>query len=209
MRDFTGFDRVMIYRFAEDDSGKVIAEAARENLETFLGMHYPASDIPKQARALYVKQTLRFLVDVNAVSSAVVPTFNPNTKRPLDMSYATLQAMSPIHSEVDLHEVLQDSLLFLQARIQENNVEIKVPRQMPKAVGDAVRVSEIFSNLISNAIKYNDKEMKKIEIGYLENAVRTIADEAKTEQLFYVRDNGIGIEERHQADVFRIFKRLH
>lgn len=111
--------------------------------------------------------------------------------------------------ETDLQEVLKDVLLILQSRIDENPVEIVIPDRMPKTYADEVRVGEIYTNLISNAIKYNDKETKRIEIGYLENALQNIADEQKTEQLFYVRDNGIGIEERHHADIFRIFKRLH
>ena len=55
VRDFTGFDRVMIYRFGEDDTGAVVAEAKRDDLEPFLGLNYPASDIPQQARALFEK----------------------------------------------------------------------------------------------------------------------------------------------------------
>lgn len=549
VRSFTNFDRVMIYEFLEDDSGKVIAEARSDEAEPFLGLHYPASDIPKQARALYLKQTLRFKVDVDDVSSKVVPAINPETGKPLDMSYAATRAMSPIHVEylknmgvassmsvsivknerlwgliachhnsplyishqarmvcefiahtislqiesktnaenfgyisnlkdsgnsiieelskkpdivntlihgehnllttvesdgaaliyddkifsigsaptefqikklvewlwknrqeevfstdrlsrflpsaeeyaseasgvlavrltqkkpeyiiwfraehaqtvnwagnpekpatagsfgerltprksfetwkeevrgqsrrwqsfeiefaerlrrsivevildrveelrelnsrleasnteldsfayvashdlkeplrgisnysnfliedygeqldeeaierlstlvrltdrmenlldsllhysrvgrmdlqkkdVELQSVLEDSLLFLKNRIDENNVEIRIPRPLPKVSADEVRTGEIFTNLISNAIKYNDKSAKQIEIGYLENVLQNVADEAKTEQLFYIRDNGIGIEERHHADIFRIFKRLH
>src|SRR5690606_1566172 len=53
VREFIGFDRVMVYRFAEDDSGHVIAESRREDLESYLGLHYPASDIPAQARDLF------------------------------------------------------------------------------------------------------------------------------------------------------------
>ncbi len=99
LREFTGFDRVMIYRFAEDDSGEVIAESKRENLESFLGLHYPASDIPKQARELYVKSWLRFKVDNDAAPVALVPEINPQTGKPLDMSYAVLRSMSPMHTE--------------------------------------------------------------------------------------------------------------
>lgn len=99
VRSFTGFDRVMIYRFLEDDSGEVIGESARADLSPFLGLRYPASDIPKQARALYLKQSLRFKVDVNDVSSPIVPTLNPQTGLPLDLSHAATRAMSPIHIE--------------------------------------------------------------------------------------------------------------
>lgn len=53
VRRISGFDRVMVYRFLPDDSGAVIAEARHAEAESFLGLHYPASDIPRQARALY------------------------------------------------------------------------------------------------------------------------------------------------------------
>jgi light-regulated signal transduction histidine kinase (bacteriophytochrome) len=77
---------------------------------------------------------------------------------------------------------------------------------------DPVQVSEVFSNLISNAIKYNDKVDKWVEIGFLDSvADREIEDnsESTTPIVFYVRDNGIGIREKHLDAIFRIFKRLH
>lgn len=73
LRMLSGFDRVMVYRFEEDDSGTVIAEAARTGLETFLGLRYPASDIPKQARALYVKSPLRLIADVDGECFPIIP----------------------------------------------------------------------------------------------------------------------------------------
>lgn len=99
VRDFTGFDRVMIYRFGEDDTGAVVAEAKRDDLEPFLGLNYPASDIPQQARALYLKSWLRFKVDNLAESVALVPEINPLANKPLDLSYAVLRSMSPMHTE--------------------------------------------------------------------------------------------------------------
>ena len=94
----TGFDRVMVYRFHPDDSGEVIAEAKRPDLEPYLGLHYPASDIPAQARALYTRNMLRIISDVNAEGVPVVPAVNPRGE-PLDLSLSTLRAVSPIHLE--------------------------------------------------------------------------------------------------------------
>ncbi len=100
VRSITGFDRVMVYRFNEEDgSGTVIAESRRPDLETFLDLHYPASDIPKQARALYLLNWLRLIADVNYQPAQVIPTVNPVTGRSLDMSYAVLRSVSPIHIE--------------------------------------------------------------------------------------------------------------
>jgi light-regulated signal transduction histidine kinase (bacteriophytochrome)/CheY-like chemotaxis protein len=98
MRALTGFDRVMVYRFDPDGSGVVIAESARSSLEPYLGLHYPASDIPKQARALYERNWLRIIADVDAAPVAVLPQRDPEG-RSLDLSMSTLRTVSPIHIE--------------------------------------------------------------------------------------------------------------
>ncbi len=96
VRAFTGFDRVMAYRFREDDSGDVVAEAQRDDLAPFVGQRYPASDIPAQARRMYVLTTLRMIADVGY---APVPMLGVPGAAPLDMSYSTLRSVSPIHVE--------------------------------------------------------------------------------------------------------------
>ena len=99
VRRISGFDRVMVYRFDQDWNGSVVAEAKRDDLEPFLGLHYPASDIPTQARELYTRNRLRFIPDRDYVPSPLVPPVNPATGRRLDMSHAVLRSVSPIHVE--------------------------------------------------------------------------------------------------------------
>jgi len=99
VRELTGFDRVMLYRFDADYNGEVVAEARREDLNPFLGLHYPASDIPPQARALYEKNWIRLISDVDYRPVAVVPTDDPVGGAPLDLTYGTLRSVSPIHVE--------------------------------------------------------------------------------------------------------------
>ncbi len=98
LRSVTGYDRVMIYRFLPDHSGEVVAEALRGGLQPFMGLRYPASDIPAQARALYLRQWLRMIVDVRYTPSpiAVAPAA---ADEPLDLSLATLRSVSPVHLE--------------------------------------------------------------------------------------------------------------
>jgi chemotaxis family two-component system sensor kinase Cph1 len=86
VRDLTGYDRVMVYRFDPDGHGKIVAEARDPRLESLLGHHYPASDIPQRARELYLKNRVRMLVDVNYEPQALVPPLRPDTGEPLDMS---------------------------------------------------------------------------------------------------------------------------
>jgi light-regulated signal transduction histidine kinase (bacteriophytochrome)/CheY-like chemotaxis protein len=98
VRLLSGFDRVMIYRFNRDGSGEVISESLQGGLESFLGLRYPASDIPKQARALYERTWLRIISDVNAEASPIIPQTNLVGK-PLDLSLSMLRNVSPIHIE--------------------------------------------------------------------------------------------------------------
>jgi len=96
VREFTGFDRVMAYRFRPDDSGDVVAEARRDELTPYLGQRYPAGDIPPQARRLYVLNTLRMIADV---TYHAVPLVGAPGAAPLDLSFAVLRSVSPIHVE--------------------------------------------------------------------------------------------------------------
>lgn len=96
IRAITGFDRVMAYRFRHDDSGDIVAESHVSGLESLLGRRYPATDIPAQARRLYVLNTLRLIGDVTADA---VPLLGRPGVPPLDLSHAVLRSVSPIHIE--------------------------------------------------------------------------------------------------------------
>lgn len=96
-RRLTGFDRVMIYRFLSDGSGSVVAEDKVDTLAPFLNHRYPASDIPKQARALYLRNPIRVIPDVDYTPAPLAPVLNPATGAPLDMGDCALRSVSPIH----------------------------------------------------------------------------------------------------------------
>ncbi|MDY6804728.1 MAG: ATP-binding protein [Cyanobacteriota bacterium] len=99
IRKLTRYDRVMLYRLEPDESGVVVAEDKLPELEPYLGLHYPASDIPRQARKLYYQNLLRLIVDINYQPVELVPVNNPLTDRPLDLSNSVLRSVSPIHVE--------------------------------------------------------------------------------------------------------------
>jgi light-regulated signal transduction histidine kinase (bacteriophytochrome) len=98
VRALTGFDRVMVYRFDATGSGEVVAEALRPGVDSFLGLNYPASDIPAQARALYLRSIFRIIADVRAEPALIYPALNPAGEA-LDQSLSILRAVSPIHIE--------------------------------------------------------------------------------------------------------------
>lgn len=95
----TGYDRVMVYRFDKDYNGEVFAEAKRDGLEAFLGLHYPHTDIPVQARQLYLKNLMRMISDVNYIPVPIVTQQNNADNSSLDLSLSVLRSVSPIHIE--------------------------------------------------------------------------------------------------------------
>ena len=97
--DLTGYERVMVYRFDRDWHGEVVAEKLTGPVDSYLGLHFPASDIPEQARALYARSWLRIIPVVDYVPVALEPPLQPKTQRPLDLSFAALRSVSPIHLE--------------------------------------------------------------------------------------------------------------
>ncbi len=103
--------------------------------------------------------------------------------------------------DVDLNLMMDNITTLLKPILEEQHVDIQIPRPLPTICCDRSRLSEVFQNLITNALKYNDKTDKKIEIEFREpeNGFYT----------FYIKDNGIGIPEKHFDAIFRMFKRLH
>ncbi|KPG96735.1 ATP-binding protein [Pseudomonas sp. RIT-PI-r] len=95
----TGYDRVLIYRFEEEGHGQVIAEASDPSMEVFNGLFFPASDIPEQARELYRTNWLRIIPNADYQPVPLLPKLRPDTDTPLDLSFATLRSVSPIHCQ--------------------------------------------------------------------------------------------------------------
>jgi two-component system, chemotaxis family, sensor kinase Cph1 len=97
IRAFTGFDRVMAYKFLEDGSGCVSAESVISGQTPYVGQHFPPSDIPAPARRIFSMNWVRHQPDMNYVPACMVPEHNPVTGGPLDMSYAVLRSVSPMY----------------------------------------------------------------------------------------------------------------
>jgi PAS domain S-box-containing protein len=106
--------------------------------------------------------------------------------------------------KIDIHKVVEETVELLAARLHESKVDVRIPARLPSVQADRVYVGEIFNNLIVNAIKYNDKAEKWVEIG-----CEASPEGDAQSPVFYVRDNGIGIAPQHHEAIFRIFRRLH
>ena len=112
VRRLTGFDRVMVYRFEPDWHGHVIADAHEQGMESLRDLHYPASDIPAQARELYRTNLVRFIPDVDYAPVPVQPWFDGDRMQALDMSHSMLRSVSPIHVEYLKNMAVRATLTF-------------------------------------------------------------------------------------------------
>jgi light-regulated signal transduction histidine kinase (bacteriophytochrome) len=99
VRELTGFSRVLVYRFDQDWNGTVIAEDRDGRLPSYLGLRFPASDIPRQARELYLRNRVRLIPDAAYEPVPLVPAESPVTGRPLELTYSALRSVSPVHRE--------------------------------------------------------------------------------------------------------------
>ena len=99
VRALTGFDRVLLYRFDEEGHGDVLEESRAAGVDSYRGLRFPASDIPRQARAMYVLNWLRLIPDATYAPIRLVPERRPDGGRALDLSFATLRSVSPVHLE--------------------------------------------------------------------------------------------------------------
>jgi chemotaxis family two-component system sensor kinase Cph1 len=112
-----------------------------------------------------------------------------------------------IRQPVNLNDSVQNAIATLTISRPQNPIDFRLPQSLPIINCDRAQIDELFTNLIGNAIKYNDKPQKWIEIGFLPRNGGKRADLATS--VCYIRDNGIGIPQEHQDKIFQIFRRLH
>lgn len=93
----TDYDRVCLYQFENDDSGVVVGEAVKNGLESYMGLHFPATDVPYYVRQMYLSQPLRYIPDINEAALSLLPIVPEEEKLSLDLSNVMLRAVSPIH----------------------------------------------------------------------------------------------------------------
>ncbi len=164
VRELTGYDSVMVYRFEDNWNGEVICQSRVEASPSYLGMHFPASDIPAQARRLYTINLVRILANVDDVSVAIIPpVFNVGTDNSLDMSYSALRSLSPIHIEYlrNIGVKASMSISLLQGRRLWGLIVCH--HNSPKPVSIAMREAAIFiSQLASEKITHIENMRHKM-----------------------------------------------
>lgn len=118
------------------------------------------------------------------------------------LHYSRVERAELGQKELDLMLVVREALDQLQGRLQGEHIQVHLPQSLPTVRGDRTQLLEVFTNLFSNALKYNDDAEKWVEVG-----VQNATTDGPT--VFYVRDNGIGIDPEHHEKIFEVFRRLH
>ncbi|WGV27749.1 ATP-binding protein [Halotia branconii] len=161
IQKITGFDRVMIYQFDQQQAGSVIAEVKKDNLSPYLGLHYPATDIPKPARELYKRCRLRFIPDLTAQPVKLVPSENPVTHQPLDLSHSGLRSFGECCAEY--HQNMGVAALLVISLIQEQQLWglISCHHQTPKYISYEVRkMCEFLGQIVSSELAHKISHAK-------------------------------------------------
>ncbi|QGJ68944.1 Multi-sensor signal transduction histidine kinase [Planctomycetales bacterium 10988] len=180
IRRYTGFDRVMVYQFLDDLSGKVIAEEKEPHFEPFLGLHYPSTDIPAQARRMYLLNWLRLIADVDYTPIRILP----GAENPLNMTYSVLRSVSPIHIEYLKNMGVQASMSISLLKGDTLWGLIACHHYSPKWVPYLVRSAcELLGSFTSSQITSKELQWNAVKKASLQEAatkiIRSISPETE------------------------------
>jgi chemotaxis family two-component system sensor kinase Cph1 len=159
IKTLIGYDRIMIYKFLEDGHGEVIAEVKEDELEPFLGLHYPATDIPKQARELYKLNLTRIITDVNTDASPIVTLGVEGEVPALDLTHSVLRAVSPIHIQYLKNMGVASSFSISLLYRNELWGLIACHNYTPRFINFKTReASKLIGQIISSALEFKQDE---------------------------------------------------
>ncbi len=202
IRRITQFDRVMLYKFEADYSGVVIAEDKQSDLDSYLGLHYPASDIPSPARKLYYENWLRVIVDVNYQPVKLFPVINSLTNKPLDLSGSVLRSVSPMHIEY-LHNMGVAASMSISI-INENKLWglIACHNYSPKYVDYEIRKACEFIGQFASIEILNQQEQT---LSFYRQKVKSVQEQLR--QALANESNYLGnIFQRHESNLLKLFQ---
>jgi two-component system, chemotaxis family, sensor kinase Cph1 len=202
-----------------DELALLNAELERSNVELDAFAYVASHDLKEPLRGIHNYST--FLIEdygdkLGEDGTHKLATLMQLTQRMEDLIESLLRYSRFGRAELLLQPVALDDIVESVLEVikisQPSPPQLQIPRPLPSIECDRAQVTELFTNLISNALKYNDRDQKSIEIGYVlptesDDLVPTSLD--RSQPVFFVRDNGIGIRAKHFENIFKIFKRLH
>jgi two-component system, LuxR family, sensor kinase FixL len=193
---------------AEESIARYVAALKRSNQELDDFAYIASHDLKEPLRglsnnAIFLKEDYTNILDEAGMKRIGRITFLCDRMEKLvnDLFYFSRLGRQELAVQpTNIQQVIHDISLMMETSLQEANATIKIPKPLPTIICDLPRITEVFRNLITNAVKYNDKPEKWVEI---------TCEQQNDKYIFCVRDNGIGIPKEFFEDVFRIFKRLN
>ncbi|MBE9184411.1 PAS domain S-box protein [Microcoleus sp. LEGE 07076] len=168
VRRTIGFDRAIVYQFDATGAGKVVAEDKIESLAPLLGLHYPATDIPPQARILFSMNLIRFIPDLDYQPVQLIPDCNPLTGRPLDLSFSWLRTVSPCHVQYLKNMNVGASMTVTLMKDKKLWGLIACHHQTPKYVNYKTRTAcELLARFVNLELNYKQDSEDREYATYL------------------------------------------
>jgi chemotaxis family two-component system sensor kinase Cph1 len=175
IKSIINYDRVMVYQFGDEGHGRVIAEEKEPGLTPFLNLHYPASDIPKQARELYKINLTRIIADVNAEPSRILT--NKTDGQPIDLTHAELRAVSPMHIQYLKNMGVQSSFSISLVCKGELWGLIACHSYTPRFINyNARAAAKLIGQILSSAIEYRQLEENTDRFEVFSTSTSKLAD---------------------------------
>ena len=196
------------------------ADLSRSNEELDAFAYVASHDLKEPLRGIhkYAHQLLEAAQETDAeqrfkLEGLMRLTLRMDTLLDALLHFSRVGRVALAFEDVDLNEVVSEAIEMVGSRVDDGNTQFVIQRPLPTVLCDRVRCREIYVNLLSNALKYNNSAVKRIELGYIQPTEPTHHFELRPEvagQIVYtVCDNGIGIQEKHYEQVFKMFRRLH
>ncbi len=190
-------------------------ELANQELDAFA--YIASHDLKEPLRGIH--NYARFLLEDHAADLdeeglrmlSALPHLSQRLDGLLDslLRYSASGRKDPVLAQVDIHEIVLRETRLRTEDIEAAGVEIRIIDRLPTLECDSAVAGDVFRELLDNALQYNDKPRRWIEIGTRPSADFATLHDVEPTPVFYVRDNGIGISQKHLRTIFRIFKRLH
>ncbi|MEG4803666.1 PAS domain S-box protein [Microcoleus sp. ARI1-B5] len=185
VRRTIGFDRAIVYKFDATGAGEVIAEDKVENLASLLGMHYPAADIPPQARKLFSMNLIRFIPDIHYQPVELIPDCNPLTGRPLNLGFSLLRTVSPCHVQYLKNMNIGASMTVTLIKDRKLWGLIACHHQTPKYVNYETRTAcELVAKFVNLELSYKQDSEDRDYAIYLKEICHKFITEISLENCF-------------------------
>lgn len=199
LKRLSGFDKIMLYKFDENWNGEVIAETMEEGMESYLGLHFPASDIPKQARAMYFKNPYRLIPTTDYTPVKIYPVINPSTGAFVDLSSCNLRSVPAVHIEYLKNMGVMASMSTAIIKDEQLWGLISCHHKTEKYLNyEVCSVFELMAGIISSRINViENKEQANVNASLQQL-------QSKLMEQVYLEDDPVTALMNHEVDILKL-----